>query len=54
MPKECREENCPFKMLMILFKALPSGKCFISWHKKEVKHYEHIETETKVNKEDLE
>ena len=46
-------ENCHFKMLLILFGGIPSGNCQISWHNREVKHYEDIKTEAKVNKEDM-
>ena len=49
--KDCRL-NCPFKLLSKLFEALPSGRCVISWHNKELTHYEKVESEAKVNLND--
>jgi len=45
------EKECDFTLLEALFKAVPSGKCRISWDLKGVSHYEDIETEAKVNRE---
>ena len=53
MKEKCDIEDCPFKLLWILFRALPSGKGQISWCNEEVKHYEHIESEAKRNLEDV-
>jgi hypothetical protein len=46
---KCDPEKCPFRLLQGLFKALPSGRGKISWCSGEIRHYENIESEAKVD-----
>jgi hypothetical protein len=48
---QCNNGKCPFRLFHNLLKALPSGKATVSWHNRELQHYEHVESEAKVNLE---
>ena len=53
--KECLgSDKCPFRLLHNLLKALPSGKAAISWQGREIQFYSHVESESKVNMQDVE